>query len=117
MVQNLLNGFFSGDFHLALVIMDALGALWIVYLTQALTKHACFTGSAQQKWAMVRRAILLLAAFCLFAKGVWRTEKPQMVDWVEFLTQLGIIFALLVFPLLRYLDVITQDEPTHHRAG
>ena len=117
MVQNLLDGFFHGDFRIALVAMDGFGSLWIIFLTQALTSHACFTGDPRAKWAMVRRAILLLAAFSLFAKGVWRTEKPLMVDWVEFSTQFVIIVALLIFPLLRYLDVITQDEPTHHRAG
>lgn len=103
---------FDPDIHLrlALCIMDVIAAFAIVYLMQVLTKGACFTGERQAKWAMIRRAVLAIGAVSLFCKGVWRFERGQPVEWIEFGTQIGIILSLILFPILRAFDVITQDE-------
>lgn len=96
--------------RIALTVMDVGSALLVIYLMQSLTPHACFTGSAQNKWAMLRRFVFAFVSYALFARGVWRINKISPVDWWEFHTQFIIILGLVLFAVMRAMNVITQDE-------
>lgn len=96
--------------RLALVFADMGGGLLVVYLMQTLTPHACFLGTVQERWAMIRRILFALVAYALFTRGVWRINKPAPVDWIEFHTQILIIAGLVTFAVMRAMGWISQDE-------
>ena len=92
-----------------LAIMDVLGGFAMVALMQQIT-FGWGWRTVDERWAMVRRIIYAAVAFALFEKGVYRIEHSDPIPIEDGGAQLVILIALILFPLLRALKVITQDH-------
>jgi len=66
--------------------------------------------TTEQVWALFRRAVYLGAALDLFSIGVHRLDLQHPVTLPEFVSHAYLVFVVVVFPILRAFNRITQDR-------
>lgn len=94
--------------------LDLVGAFVIICLMLETTRHASvggfIRGEAQSRWAMFRRIVYSLVAIALFAKSVFIIDGRISLNPQDAITDAVVLFALIIFPALRALKVVDQDQ-------
>jgi hypothetical protein len=104
--------------HYTLAAFDFIGAFALLWANQRITFRAGLD-SDEARWALIRRFTYIIVTGALFMKGVYRLETIDVpIDWVDGLAQMPILIGLILFPMLRAFDVISQDAfiNGHRRA-
>lgn len=96
--------------NLVLAILDVLGGLAMVELMKATTPNWTLK-TVQGRWSFLRRLVYGAVAVALFANGLIRLDNPPINESFGFdLTQLVILFAIILFPTLRAFGLVSQDK-------
>lgn len=97
-------------------VLDIAAALVLLWAMQRITGHAGLNNQ-QARWALIRRVTYALVAIALFGLGVGRlsgTYVPSGVTWTVF--QVILLIYIILFPMLRALDVVSQDSLKERRS-
>ena len=94
----------------ALGVMDAVAGFVLLWSALRITAIAGFR-TLQARWALFRRIVYGSTSISLFGLGVGRFSGEYIVSsdsWAVF--QFMLLFGVLIFPLLRAFDLISQDQ-------
>ncbi len=95
-------------------LLDAAAALTIVALMLETTPKFSIDGvrhgDSQSKWAMVRRLVYSLVAMALVAKAVFIFDGRIIVQPIDAVIWLVLVFAIIFFPVCRACGWIDQDH-------
>lgn len=86
----------------------ALAFVGLLWAALTITKHFGWR-TTFQRWALGRRVIYFMTAMALLYLGIERFERHYPVDWSELGANTVILLYIVVFPVLRALDIISQD--------
>jgi hypothetical protein len=101
----------SGNAQLStiLAIEDILGSIVMLWAALRITTRAGFH-DAQARWALFRRAVYCVGSIALFDLGVLRLHgSPPVADIEDMLCHTVVLGVVLIFPLMRAFNWITQD--------
>jgi hypothetical protein len=94
---------------MVLALIDLVCSLVLVKLMTQITEDWNFS-DAQGRWSALRRFVYISVACALFAKGLYRLDEPERVSVLDLVTQIVILSGLMVFPIMRALGFISQDQ-------
>lgn len=90
-------------------LIDVVGALVVLWAAFRITSRFGIKTDLE-RWALIRRGVYLGMAWALFSLGIKYLNSPvRMVDPPEFIYQASLLFGIIVFPLLRAFNLISQD--------
>lgn len=90
--------------------IDVVAGLVMLWAALRITSRAGFR-TAEARWALCRRFVYGATSIAIFGLGVGRLQGDHPVTSTgETLFQLILLFGVVVFPLLRAFNWITQDQ-------
>ena len=97
------------DLNRLLGILNLLASFVLLWAALRITTTAGFR-NAQELWALFRRFVYISATLTLFILGVGRLDGDFHTVPSQALCQIALNFNIVIFPLLRALGWITQDQ-------
>lgn len=89
-------------------IEDAVCGVVMLWAALRITENAGFKTVAS-RWSLFRRALYCGMAWAFFSLGVNRLCGSYNVNLGEFAAQSTLVFGIMIFPLLRAVNAISQD--------
>jgi hypothetical protein len=95
---------------MVLSCFDLMAAFVIFALMIRTTGHASWNGDPVGRWAMVRRYVYLLVVFDLFVRAVFHADPHLAAPWMEAVTGIVVVSALVFFLWTRAYGLVDQDH-------
>lgn len=104
-------------YTLALALEDFSGGLILLWAAMRITTTAGFR-TMDGRWALFRRVFYCAGSIALVTLGLYRFDGQYPAsDALEFSCQSFMVFLVTIFPVMRALRLITQDQLNTFEAG
>lgn len=89
-------------------VFDILASLLMLAAGLTITTPFGFA-SPQKRWALFRRGVYILVTWALFSQGARFLLAHYTIDFHGAVEHLILVYAIVVFPVLRWAGFISQD--------